>query len=110
MKTTPFCNFNPQTSMNITDSQGKYKRILFYICITKNIFMTEFSNLSYVQAVKEIKLLRTQKGVSQREMASRLGIGVSQYNKFETNSSYCNYEMLVRAAKILGKTAFISLG
>lgn len=71
--------------------------------------MSEQSNLSYVQAIKEIRKIRTENSVSQRDMASKLGIGVSQYNKFETNSGYCNYEMLVRAAKVLGKTAFISL-
>lgn len=72
--------------------------------------MSSDNNLSYIQAVALIKSIRREQGVSQREMASRLSIGVSQYNKFEINSGYCNYEMLVRAAKILGKTAFISLG
>lgn len=65
------------------------------------------NKLSYSDAVKEMIAIRKQNKVSQRAMAKDLNVGLNTINKFETDMSYCNFELLVTYARRFRQTAYI---
>jgi transcriptional regulator with XRE-family HTH domain len=68
------------------------------------------NNLSYNEAVLHVRRVRVEKKISQVKMCSLIGMSIGAYNRFETDSNYCNYEVLVKAARKLGLTTYISFG
>jgi transcriptional regulator with XRE-family HTH domain len=56
-----------------------------------------------------IRVQRTQKGVSLRGLASRLGISASQLSKIETGKSKLSVELALKIAELLGVPAAVFL-
>ena len=53
---------------------------------------------------KNIKRLREQKGVLQKEVAAEVGLGISHYNKIENGQREASVELLDKLAKFYGIT------
>ena len=57
---------------------------------------------SGVSLAQNIKSLREQKGLLQKQVASELGLGISHYNKIENGQREASVEMLDKMAKFYG--------
>ena len=55
-----------------------------------------------MQLGQNLKQLREQNGLLQKQVASELGIGVSHYSKMENNQRDVSVEVLVRLAQLYG--------
>ena len=53
---------------------------------------------------KYLKYKRKQIGISQREMASRLGIKVQNYQRYELGTRNPKFDMLLKITKVYGIT------
>ena len=51
-----------------------------------------------------IKLLREQKGLLQKQVAAEIGLGVSHYNKIENGQREASVKILEKLAKLYGTT------
>lgn len=60
--------------------------------------------------LEKIKSLRTEKGISQKEIADKLGFGQSNYNKIENGLTELNVSKLFEIAEILGVSVSTILG
>lgn len=54
------------------------------------------------EIIKTIKAIRDKRGISQREMARRMGVHPSVYNRFENGTRTPNTGTIVKIADILG--------
>ncbi len=59
---------------------------------------------------KRLKECRTLAGMSQREVAARLGVAQPVYLRFEKGIFECNYEQLARLCDIFDVSADFLLG
>lgn len=60
--------------------------------------------------IQNIKNLRIEKGISQKEMAVKLGFGHSNYNKIENGLIELTVSKLYEVANILGVSVSVILG
>ena len=51
-----------------------------------------------------IKRLREQKGMLQKQVASEIGLGISHYNKIENGQREASVKILEKLAKLYGTT------
>jgi DNA-binding XRE family transcriptional regulator len=72
--------------------------------------MNNLDRLSYNQCVEKVVALRKKSGISQRDMAKNLDIGLNTVNRFENDKEYCNFEVLVIYARHFKLTPYIVLG
>ena len=68
--------------------------------------VTELSTMEFAQRLAE---LRKQRGLSQPELADRVGVHVSQVRRYEAGSSQPTLEVLRKMAKALGVSADVLL-
>lgn len=59
---------------------------------------------------KKLKELRQEKGVSQKEVASAIGVTLSAYSNYEQGIREPSYEILVNICKYYGVTSDYLLG
>lgn len=60
--------------------------------------------------IANIKSLRVEKGISQKEIADRLGFGQSNYNKIENGITELSVSKMLEIAEILGVSVSVILG
>ena len=60
--------------------------------------------------IEKIKYLRVERGISQKEMADRLGFGQSNYNKIENGITELSVSKLMEIADILEVSVSVILG
>lgn len=59
---------------------------------------------------KKLKELRQEKGVSQKEVASAIGVTLSAYSNYEQGIREPSYEILINICKYYGVTSDYLLG
>ena len=56
----------------------------------------------YIKIGEKLKKARKEKGLTQREMATRLGLSFSTYSNYENNYREPGYDVIDKACSILG--------
>ena len=64
----------------------------------------EYLSLYIMSLASNIKQLREQKGMLQKQVASEIGLGISHYNKIENGQREASVKILQKLAKLYGTT------
>lgn len=67
-------------------------------------------SIDMVNLGKKLRALRTAKGMTQEQLAKRLGLTKSVISAYENAARYPSYDILVRIAAIFGVTTDYLLG
>lgn len=59
-------------------------------------------NINYFKAVAVLVNKRKTMNISQRNLCSRIGVGLNTFMKFESDDTYINFELLEQYANSLG--------
>ncbi|MFB6305745.1 MAG: helix-turn-helix domain-containing protein, partial [Flavobacteriales bacterium] len=54
------------------------------------------------QLLKNIRSIRTQKGLNQKELGQRIGMTQASYARFESGARKTDFETLEKVAEVLG--------
>lgn len=72
------------------------------ICLLWTFWIFLFINIMTMDLAQNIKALREQKGLLQKQVATEIGLGISHYNKIENGQREASVEMLDKLAKFYG--------
>jgi len=80
------------------------KCLLFDFYVLYGYFCNRIYSFKIMSLANNIKQLREQKGMLQKQVASEIGLGISHYNKIENGQREASVKILEKLAKLYGTT------